>query len=78
MTFAEVLTEVRSWDCEMRVDLIDAIWDGLAEDGYAPAITPEFQAELERRLAEAEAHPERSLTWEQVKANLDRLHQPEQ
>ena len=78
MNFSEVLSEVRTWDCEKRVDLIDAIWDGLAEEGYAPPITPELQAELERRLAEAEAHPDDTLTWEQVKADLRRQFHPEQ
>ena len=57
MNFSEVLSEVRTWDCEKRVDLIDAIWDGLANEGYAPAITPELQAELERRLAASRGAP---------------------
>lgn len=32
---------------------------------------PEFRAEIERRMDEAEKHPERLLTWEQVKAELE-------
>ena len=35
-------------------------------------LTPEQHAELVRRDAELEAHPERALTWEQIRAAVER------
>jgi putative addiction module component (TIGR02574 family) len=53
-----------------RRALIDKLTDSLEEADLAPP--PEWLlAELDRRMAEHEAHPELALTWEQVQALAD-------
>jgi putative addiction module component (TIGR02574 family) len=53
-----------------RLDLIDLLWDSIP-DTLEDLPVPEWhRQELERRLAEADAHPEAAIPWEQVKARL--------
>lgn len=59
-----------------RVDLADGIWNTLGDvskdEMYAnhSMSDPEFRAEIERRLIDAEEHPERLVPWEEVKAAM--------
>lgn len=59
-----------------RVDLADGIWNSLGEaskdEMYANHLMsdPEFRAEIESRLIDAEEHPERLVPWEEVKAAM--------
>lgn len=52
-----------------RLDLIGDLWDSLDERDLPP-LTKEQIEELERRLAEHRAHPEQSLSWQEVRAEL--------
>lgn len=58
---------------EDRLDLVEAIWDSLA-DTEIPATTfaldPDQRAELERRLAAHLADPDTSIPWEEVRRRL--------
>ena len=60
-----------------RLRLVGDLWDSIAQDAPDEAfpMTPELQAELDRRLAEADAHPESGVPWEQVRADILRRHQ---
>jgi putative addiction module component (TIGR02574 family) len=53
-----------------RLALADEIWDSI---GDIPGIwdEDELAAELERRNAEMDEHPERCLTLEQLRARLE-------
>jgi putative addiction module component (TIGR02574 family) len=55
-----------------RLDLIAAIWDSIPDTTEALPIPEWHREELERRLADCEAHPEASIPWEEVKARLRR------
>ena len=55
-----------------RLDLISAIWDSIPDTTEALPIPEWHREELERRLADCEAHPEASIPWEEVKARLRR------
>ena len=58
---------------EERIKLIGELWDSLDPDDAAP-ITEELAAELDRRVAEADASPEEGVPWETVlKEARDRL-----
>ena len=54
-----------------RLELIEALWDSLAESGEAMLDVPEaHQAELERRWAQHEKNPADTVSWDEVKAGL--------
>lgn len=40
-----------------RLELVEERWDSLSDEDEALALTPEQRADLERRLAEADADP---------------------
>jgi putative addiction module component (TIGR02574 family) len=53
---------------EDRIDLVQDIWDSIAiEAGLLPPSTIE-KTELDRRLAEDDATPNDTVSWETIKA----------
>jgi putative addiction module component (TIGR02574 family) len=59
---------------DQRIALVQEIWDTIAAEPYQPLLTEAQRRELERRVAEDEAHPDEVVPWEQVKAQaLSRL-----
>lgn len=55
-----------------RVALALEIWQSLADDRPRGLLSPEQKAELARRDAELDNHPEIALSWEQIRATVDR------
>ncbi len=53
-----------------RLELIELIWESISDTTEALPMPEWHRAELERRLADADAHPEAGIPWEQVKARL--------
>jgi putative addiction module component (TIGR02574 family) len=53
-----------------RVELVDALWETLSEEGYEPVLTAEQAAELDRRLEEHRRDPNSAIPWESIKAEL--------
>ena len=54
-----------------RLELIGRLWDSIPdEEAIATAVPDSHREELDRRLAGADADPEHSVPWEQVKASL--------
>jgi putative addiction module component (TIGR02574 family) len=69
--------DLRSMASDDRDFTLEKRWFGIEErlrqEGYAEELeplTPEELAELERRMDEAEAHPETLIPWEEVRAKL--------
>jgi putative addiction module component (TIGR02574 family) len=59
---------------EERLELLDVLLDSLEADQASPGLSDEQVAELERRLADADARPDDVVEWEEVKAEaLSRL-----
>ena len=57
-----------------RLELVEELWDSIADDDAALALTDEQRDDLERRLAEADADFTGGLPWEEV---LERIrHRP--
>ena len=56
---------------EERLALVEELWDSIAEDGAAVPLTDAQRAELDRRVAEHEAHPEDVVSWEDVKTSVN-------
>jgi putative addiction module component (TIGR02574 family) len=51
-----------------RLVLAGALWDSVYDAVDQAPVPPGLQAELERRLALADADPGRGIPWEQVRA----------
>jgi putative addiction module component (TIGR02574 family) len=54
---------------EERLSLVEEIWDSIAADTAAVAMTDAQRRELERRIAEDDAHPDDIVSWDQIKAS---------
>lgn len=69
---AATLTQLRLLSVADRIRLVEELWDSIAED--APEVvfpmSAELAAELDRRVAEADANPEAGRSWEEVRARL--------
>jgi putative addiction module component (TIGR02574 family) len=57
-----------------RLQLVEDIWDSIAQEAnvrpQALPLTDKQRAELERRIADADAHPETSVPWAAVRDEL--------
>jgi putative addiction module component (TIGR02574 family) len=51
-----------------RLVLVQELWDSIAAEGPPPPLSDAKRRELERRVAEDDAHPDDVIPWEQVKA----------
>jgi putative addiction module component (TIGR02574 family) len=57
---------------EERVALALEIWESLGEARPRPRLTAEQREELARRDAELDANPGIALTWEQIRASVEK------
>ena len=64
--------DYRSLSVPERLDLVEDIWDSIAQDAESLELTPEERAELDRRLAEHERDPSSAIPWKTVKDELFR------
>ena len=71
MSHTETINEIKSWSVDDRVELVNQIWDSIADDSGVPPITDSLRTELDRRIAVYEADPSNVVTWEQIEAKLD-------
>lgn len=55
---------------EERLALVEELWDSIAESSAAVPLSDAQRAELDRRLADHEAHPEDVVSWEEVKDSI--------
>ena len=68
----KTLDELRKLPVEQRIQLVEDLWDTIADDtvGESLAVTPELAAELDRRLQEYRSDPESARPVEDVLARL--------
>ncbi len=72
MDFAATLAEIRTLSPQERIQLVQAIWDSIAEDQAPPDLSEAQKDDLKRRVGELDANPNNVLTWEQIKAHVKR------
>lgn len=68
----QIRRDFRDLTKDEQVDLLLELWGGLETDTSAFEMTAAERAELDRRWAQFEAHPDSSLTYQEAKARLAR------
>lgn len=53
-----------------RIQLVQELWDSVAQDPDAVPVTAEQKEELDRRLDDYARNPDAGFTWDEVKARL--------
>jgi putative addiction module component (TIGR02574 family) len=64
------LAEILQLSVSERLQLVEDIWDSIAEDQDAFPLTAEQRDELSRRIDEADANPGLGRPWPEIKARL--------
>ena len=66
-----ILDTVKRLPLSERIELVEAVWESIIQDGYEPELTTAQAEELDRRLAAHEKNPDDVVPWETVKADLE-------
>jgi len=53
-----------------RLELVEELWDSIADEDQVLELTPEQREDLDRRLAEADADPTGGSSWEEVRERI--------
>ena len=53
-----------------RIELIDLLWESIAEQGYEPPLTAEQATELDRRLEAHRRNPGDVVSWDSIKEGI--------
>lgn len=70
MNLDQTITEISSLPVVERVRVVQAIWDSLPGDADL-GVSPEQQAELDRRVAAHDADPGSSISREELSRRLE-------
>ncbi len=54
-----------------RLELLDALWESIIEEGYDPPLTNAQAEELDRRIEAHKRNPNDVVDWKTIKAELD-------
>ena len=70
----ELLEEASHLPVDERIELVEAIWNTVAEDAGLDVLPlpKAHRLELDRRIADLEAHPDTGEPWDEVRAQLER------
>jgi putative addiction module component (TIGR02574 family) len=68
----KAIQELRSLPVAERIQLVEDLWDSIAEDSGSLQLTDAQRTELDRRLDDFEAAPGAGDSWEAVKRKLQR------
>lgn len=66
------LEEILRLSVEDRIQLVEAIWDSIADNPDSLPVTDAQREELDRRLAEHHRNPQAARPWSAVRDSLSR------
>jgi putative addiction module component (TIGR02574 family) len=72
MDITATLDQIKTLDLNDRIQLVQAIWDSIADETDYPELTDAEKQEFDRRIAEHDADPDNVFTWEELKASIKR------
>lgn len=64
------LSEILQLSVAERIQLVEDIWDSIAQIPEAVPLTDEQKAELDRRLESYRANPSEGISWNELKEKL--------
>ncbi|MEO7100126.1 MAG: addiction module protein [Luteolibacter sp.] len=70
MTVMIELAELKKLPIAERLQLVEDLWDSIAEEQDALPDAPELIEEIRRRSANLKANPSSGFTWEEVEARI--------
>ncbi|HEV7672663.1 MAG TPA: addiction module protein [Thermoanaerobaculia bacterium] len=70
MNAAAKLREIEMLTVDERIDLVQAIWDGIAAETESLELSEGEKPELDRRIAELDEQPANVRTWEEIKTRV--------
>jgi len=62
-----LLQQASMLDIDEQIELVEAIWNSIANRSVAPSLTNTQKIELDRRLAEHLENPDDVVSWGEVK-----------
>jgi putative addiction module component (TIGR02574 family) len=65
----KLFDQARRLSVEEKIELVEALWDDIANRNAVPHPTAAQRAELDRRLDDHLANPEDAIGWDEVKAS---------
>ena len=66
MDITAILNEIETLSIEDRIDLVQAIWDGIAENRVCADLTDRQKQELDRCIADSDSNPDNVMTWQET------------
>ena len=66
----KAMAELRSLPVVERIQLVEDLWDSIAEDSTGLRLTEEQRGEVDRRLDDFEAAPAAGASWDRFRASL--------
>jgi len=64
------LSELRALPIAERLQLVEDLWDSIAEDQHSLPDHPDVIAEIRARKARFEANPSSGISWEEAKRRI--------
>lgn len=65
-----LISDILELSVAERIQLVEEIWDSIADVPEALELTEAQKEELDRRLEEYKKNPSTSIPWEKVKASI--------
>jgi putative addiction module component (TIGR02574 family) len=66
-----VLQAAKNFNFLERLELLDALWESIVEEGYVPPLTTAQADEIDRRLKAHQRNPDDVMDWKAIKTELD-------
>jgi putative addiction module component (TIGR02574 family) len=66
-----VLQAAKNQPLPERLELLDALWESIVEEGYEPPLTSAQADEIDRRLEAHRRDPNDVVDWKTIKTELD-------
>ncbi len=70
MSRAELFEQAKNLPLHERIELVNQLWNSIADEEGETDLTPEQLNEVERRATEIREHPDLGVPWKEAKARL--------